>query len=57
MLETDDLTRIRDSLTTTEAAVSDQRRAVYDAHDLITAELTRRYRDGSASPDELLTTS
>ncbi|MCL1593348.1 MAG: hypothetical protein M3132_03220 [Actinomycetia bacterium] len=57
MLDTDDLTRIRDSLTTTEAAVSDQRRAVYDAHDLITAELTRRYRDGSASPDELLTTS
>ncbi len=55
-LEGDDLTRIRDALSTTEATVSEQRRAVYDAHDLITAELTRRYRDGSASPDELLST-
>jgi len=57
VLEDKDLTRIRDSLTTTESIVSDQRKAVYDAHDLITAELTRRYRDGSASPDELLSTS
>lgn len=57
MLEDTDLIRIRDSLSTTEVSVSDQRKAVYDAHDLITAELTRRYRDGSASPDELLATS
>lgn len=55
-LEDVDLTRIRDSLSATEATVSEQRRAVYDAYDLITAELTRRYRDGSASPDELLST-
>ncbi len=57
MLEDSDLTRIRDSPSTTESTVSDQRKAVYDAHDLITSELTRRYRDGSASPDELLSTS
>ncbi len=51
-----DLAEIRDSLSSTEAKLSKQRRAVYDAYDLITAELTKRYRDGSASPDELLST-
>lgn len=56
LLDDSDLMRIRDSLSATEATVSEQRRSVYDAHDLITAELTRRYRDGSASPDELLST-
>ena len=55
-LADDDLAEIRDSLSTTEAKLSQERRAVYDAYDLITAELTKRYRDGSASPDELLST-
>jgi hypothetical protein len=34
--------------------VSIQRRAVYNAYDLITSELTKRYRDGTADADELL---
>ena len=55
-LDDDDLAEIRNSLSTTEAKLSEQRRAVYDAYDLVTAELTKRYRDGSASPDELLST-
>ncbi len=37
-----------------EAEVSRQRRVVHDALDVIQEELTRRYRDGSADPDELL---
>ncbi len=56
-LADDDLAEIRESLSSTEAEVSRQRRAVYDAYDLITAELTKRYRDGTASPDELLSTN
>jgi hypothetical protein len=52
-----DLAAIRDSLSATEAMVSEQRRAVHDAHDLITGELTRRYRDGLADADELLSTN
>ncbi len=54
MLADADLASIRDSLTATEATVSEQRRAVHDAHDLITGELTRRYREGLADADELL---
>ena len=53
-LEDEDLASIRDSLSATERTVSEQRRAVHDAHDLITTELTRRYRDGLADADELL---
>ena len=52
--ETDDLRRIRELLSETEATVSVQRRAVSDAHELITAEITNRYREGSASADEIL---
>lgn len=51
-----ELEAIRESLTETEAIVSEQRRAVHDAHDLITGELTKRYRDGIADADELLST-
>jgi hypothetical protein len=54
MLDDSELASIRDSLGETEQTVSDQRRAVHDAHDLITGELTRRYRDGLADADELL---
>ena len=54
--ETAELRSIRELLSETEQIVSTQRRAVYDAHELITGEITRRYRDGSASPDEFLAT-
>ena len=57
MLDDEDLAAIRDSLSSTEGAISEQRRAVHDAHDLITGELTKRYRDGLADADELLSTN
>lgn len=57
LLNDEDLASIRDDLAGTEHIVSEQRRAVHDAHDLITGELTRRYRDGLADADELLTTN
>lgn len=50
-----ELAEIRQSLAEAEHEVSDQRRAVYNAYDIITSELTRRYRDGAADADELLT--
>lgn len=53
-LEDQELTSIRESLAVAEKKVSEQRRAVYNAYDLITAELTRRYREGAADIDELL---
>lgn len=53
-LDDAELAEIREGLAASESEVSSQRRAVYDAHDLIVAELTRRYRDGAASADELL---
>ncbi|MDK1027109.1 MAG: hypothetical protein QGM46_09465 [Actinomycetota bacterium] len=56
-IEVDELRRIRDSLSEMEAKISEQRRAVYDAHDIITGEITKRYREGTASADELLSTS
>jgi hypothetical protein len=52
--ETDDLRTIREVLSETEQTVSVQRRAVYNAHDIITGEITRRYREGSTSADEFL---
>ena len=57
LIDEADLAAIRDSLADTERRVSDQRRAVHDAHDHITGELTRRYRDGLADADELLSTN
>lgn len=55
--ETDDLRSIRELLSEAELSVSLQRRTVYDAHEIITAEITRRYREGSASADEILPAS
>lgn len=52
--DTNDLRSIREVLSETEHSVSIQRRAVYEAHDIITGEITRRYREGSASADEFL---
>lgn len=53
-IDTDELANIREVLSETELTVSTQRRAVYDVHDIITGEITRRYRDGSTSADEVL---
>jgi hypothetical protein len=52
--DTEELRSIRDALSRTERVVSTQRRAVYNAHDIITGEITRRYREGSTNADELL---
>ena len=49
-----ELEEIRGALTQVEAEVSSQRRAVFTAYEQIVDELTRRYRDGLADPDELL---
>jgi hypothetical protein len=49
-----ELAEIQESLSEVEAEVSQQRRAVYDAYDRIQDELTRRYREGLVSIDELL---
>ena len=57
MTETAELRSIRDALSATERTVSNQRRSVYDAHDIITGEITRRYREGFTSADEILSQS
>jgi len=51
----DELEEIQSLLTTAEREISDQRRDVYEAYEVVTAELTRRYREGLADVDELLT--
>jgi len=53
-LPADELAEVQSMLTDVEAEVSAQRREVYDAHDRIQQELTRRYREGLLSVDELL---
>jgi len=53
-IDTAELQNIREVLSETELTVSSQRRAVYDAHDILTGEITRRYRDGSTNADEFL---
>lgn len=53
-LDDEELAEIREGLAASEHEVSVQRRAVYNAYDLITSELTKRYRDGTADADELL---
>ena len=53
-VEDDELRAIESDLASIEAEISAQRRAVYDALEAILEELTRRYRDGLASVDELL---
>jgi hypothetical protein len=50
----DELARIDDALGEMEREISAQRRTVHGALDAILEELTRRYRDGTASVDELL---
>ena len=53
-LDDDELDEIERNLAIAEREISDQRRAVYDALELLLEELTRRYRDGLATVDELL---
>lgn len=53
-LEDSDLVAIRDDLGAAEQEISKQRRVVHDAHEIVTTELTRRYREGVADADELL---
>ncbi len=49
-----DLSEIQRFLQEVEADVSQQRRSVHGALDSLQEELTRRYRDGTADPDELI---
>ena len=53
-IETPEIEQIQTLLAETEAAISTQRRTVYDAYERIQSELSRRYRDGLADVDELL---
>lgn len=53
-LEDNDLEEVQAALTDAEREVSTQRRAVYDVHDRISAEITLRYREGLADAADLL---
>jgi hypothetical protein len=53
-LEDDELEDIQATLTEAEQQVSTQRRSVYDVHDRISEEITRRYRDGLVDTADLL---
>ena len=50
----DELAEIQGSLVEVEIDVSEQRRDVHTAYDRIQNELTRRYREGRVSIDDLL---
>jgi RsiG-like len=56
-IEDDELMAIQATLTDAERIVSRERRAVYDVFDVITAELTRRYKEGLADAGDLLSES
>jgi len=53
-LADDDLVDLQRRLEAFEVRVSDRRHAYFDQIDALQAELTRRYRDGEASVDSLL---
>jgi hypothetical protein len=48
----EDLEQTRLMLAEVEADISAQRRSVFEAVDLVQAEITRRYREGLALPDD-----
>jgi hypothetical protein len=50
----DELIAIQATLTDAERIVSAERRSVFDVHDVINAELTRRYKEGLADAGDLL---
>jgi len=54
-LDDEELDDIQGILAATEEEVSAQRRSVYEIHDRISAEITRRYRDGLTDGTDLLT--
>ena len=54
-IEDDELIAIQATLTDAERIVSQERRTIYDQYDVITAELTRRYKEGLAEPGDVLT--
>lgn len=53
-LEDEEIRETQASLTEIEGEISRQRRAVFEAHDRVQQELSRRYREGLADADELL---
>lgn len=56
-LEDSELEEIQRALTEVEVEISAQRRAVYEAYETIHSELTRRYREGLADVDSLLSSN
>jgi len=50
------LRRVLETLESEETKVSESRRAVQKVMDALTAEVTRRYREGDANPSDLLPT-
>jgi hypothetical protein len=56
-LEDSELEEIQIALTEVEVEISAQRRDVYEAYETIHSELTRRYRDGLADVDSLLSSN
>lgn len=54
-IDDDELIAIQSTLTDAERIVSKERREVYEVHDVINAELTRRYKEGLADAGDLLT--
>lgn len=54
-IDTDELETIQTSLTAVEREISAQRRAVYDAYELILDAVAARYLSGPGSVDDLLT--
>lgn len=53
-IEDGELRQIEEDLSAVEEIISSQRQAVHFALGVLLEELTRRYRDGSATVDELL---
>jgi hypothetical protein len=53
-LSDDVIAKLADRLSTLERSLSDRRRRVFDRIDTFQAEIVRRYKTGSANPDELL---
>jgi len=53
-IDNSELDEIQRMLATTEEGISNQRRGVYDAMEKVLEEITRRYQEGLATVDELL---
>jgi hypothetical protein len=53
-LSDDVIGKLADRLTTLERSLSERRRSVFDRIDAFQGEIVRRYKTGSANPDELL---